>query len=286
VIRVQIRYKELAPGLHGKAELRRGRTVVYLVPGLTDAQRKAALRRLRQEAGRGCGPQLPLPQLAVALAADRIRAASRNTTAVVRLHPAGSIVPTMMIGCLTVLFVLTSVSVRIMHRPVAAGQGGVSATSGSGTGTGPRAVSRMAGSHPANPEYGKPGGSGGVGGYGGAASNLLRNASARSSRSGAGETGPGSGSRAGSGSGASSDSEPGSGSGAGPSSGSSASVSVNVPVISSASAIAGPFQSPSPSPFQSPFQSPSPSPSSGGSSGSGGVSVCVTFGPFGGCAGL
>jgi hypothetical protein len=282
VIRVQIRYKELAPGLHGKAELRRGRTVVYLVPGLTDAQRKAALRRLRQEACRGCGPQLPLPQLAVAFAADRIRAAYRNTVAVVRLHPAGSILPTMMICCLMVLFVLTSVSVRIMHRPAAVGQGGVSATRGADTGLGPRAVSRMASSHPANSRYGKPGRSGSAGGARGAAGDLSRNALASSSGSGTGATGLGSGSAAepgssaGPGSGASQDPGPESGSAAGPDlgpgPGSGTSLSVNVSANNPALASTGP--------------SPSPSPSSGVSSGSGGVSVCASIGPFGGCVGL
>jgi hypothetical protein len=40
---------------------------VYLVPGLTTWQRRAVIRRLRQEASRGFGPPLPLPQLALAL---------------------------------------------------------------------------------------------------------------------------------------------------------------------------------------------------------------------------
>lgn len=109
---IRIRYQDLAPGLHGKAERHGRRTTIFLVPGLTPAQRKAALRRLRQEARRECGPRLPVPQLVVALVADRFRVALRSTVAVIRLHPAGSILPMAAIGCLMVLFVMASVSVR------------------------------------------------------------------------------------------------------------------------------------------------------------------------------
>jgi hypothetical protein len=105
---IHVRYKELSPGLHGKAELSRRGTTVYLLPGLTGRQRKAALRRLRQEASRGFGPELPRPDLAVALAADRFRVGVRNTAAVVRQHPAGSLLPTAFLAALMTLFVLTS----------------------------------------------------------------------------------------------------------------------------------------------------------------------------------
>lgn len=105
---IHVRYKELSPGLHGKAE-RSGRgTTVYLLPGLTGGQRKAALRRLRQEASRGLCPELRRPDLAVALAADRFRVGVRNTAAVVRLHPAGSLLPTALAAALMALFVLAS----------------------------------------------------------------------------------------------------------------------------------------------------------------------------------
>lgn len=105
---IRVRYKELSPGLHGKTE-RSGRGItVYLLPGLTVGQRKAALRRLRQEASRGFGPELRRPDLAVALAADRFRVSVRNTAAVVRLHPAGSLLPTAFAAALMALFVLAS----------------------------------------------------------------------------------------------------------------------------------------------------------------------------------
>ena len=81
---IRIRYKDLSSGLHGGAERSARRTIVYLLPGLTGGQRKAALRRLRQEASRGCGPELPLPQLMAALGADKTRRTLRIATGVVR----------------------------------------------------------------------------------------------------------------------------------------------------------------------------------------------------------
>jgi hypothetical protein len=113
---IRIRYKELSAGLHGKAERSARRTTVYLLPGLTGRQRRAALRRLRQEASRDCGPPLPLPQLMVAIGVDRTREAVRAAAAVIRLHPAAIVLPTIVTGTLMALFVLGSV--RIVHLPV------------------------------------------------------------------------------------------------------------------------------------------------------------------------
>jgi hypothetical protein len=75
---IRIRYRHLSPGLHAMAEVTGRDTVIYLMPGLTAAQRNAALRRLRREARMGRGPALPGAHLAAALAADRARAALRN----------------------------------------------------------------------------------------------------------------------------------------------------------------------------------------------------------------
>lgn len=106
--------------MHGKAERSARRTTVYLLPGLTGPQRGAALRRLRQEASRGCGPALPAPQLMVALGMDRARGAVRGTTAVIRLHPVATLVPATATVALMTLFVLGSV--RIVHLPGSAAQ--------------------------------------------------------------------------------------------------------------------------------------------------------------------
>jgi hypothetical protein len=122
---IRVRYKDLSPGLHGKAE-RSGRgTTVYLLPGLTVGQRKAALRRLRQEASRGFGPELRRPDLAVALAADRFRIGVRHTAAVVRLHPAGSLLPTALAAALMALFVLAPISFRMVSFPQSAPPSGL-----------------------------------------------------------------------------------------------------------------------------------------------------------------
>ncbi len=111
---IRIRYKDFSAGthdatwLHGRAERCPRGVIVYLVPGLTACQRRAVLRRLRQEASRGFGPPLPLPQLAVALGLDRLRTAARVAGALIRLHPAVTLVPGAFAAALVALFVLAS----------------------------------------------------------------------------------------------------------------------------------------------------------------------------------
>jgi hypothetical protein len=83
------------------------------------------LRRLRQEASRGFGPELRRPDLAVALAADRFRVGVRNTAAVVRVHPAGSLLPTAFAAALMALFVLIPVSARIASLSQSGPAGGL-----------------------------------------------------------------------------------------------------------------------------------------------------------------
>jgi hypothetical protein len=108
------RYKDFsagthdATGLHGRAERGPHGVTVYLVPGLTACQRRAVIRRLRQEASRYVGPALPLPQLAVALGLDRVRSAARVTGAIVRLHPAVTLLPSALAAVLMTLFVIGS----------------------------------------------------------------------------------------------------------------------------------------------------------------------------------
>jgi hypothetical protein len=109
-----IRYKDFsagthdATGLHGRAERGPHGVIVYLVPGLTACQRRAVIRRLRQEASRYVGPALPLPQLTVALGLDRVRSAARVTGAIIRLHPAVTLVPSALVAVLMTLFVIAS----------------------------------------------------------------------------------------------------------------------------------------------------------------------------------
>jgi hypothetical protein len=116
---ITIRYRdpnELSPGLHAAAERHGRSTTVYLLPGLSAAQRRAALRRLRISAGRGYDPRLPTPQLALALAVDRVRTTIGRAGAVFRSHPAGSTVPVMVVSAGAIAFLaLSAVSIRVIH---------------------------------------------------------------------------------------------------------------------------------------------------------------------------
>jgi hypothetical protein len=146
---IKIRYRdpnELSPGLHAAAERHGRNTTVYLLPGLSAAQRRSALRRLKISAGRGYDPRLPAGQLAVALLADRIRTSVGRAGAVFRSHPAGSTVPVMVVSAGAIAFLaLSAVSIRVIHNtPPGAGTGyaGAAGPAGSvtaGPGPGPSA---------------------------------------------------------------------------------------------------------------------------------------------------
>ena len=131
---IRIRYRdsnELSPGLHAAAERHGRTTTVYLLSGLTAAERESALRRLRLSARMGHCPRLPAVQLALALLADRVRTAICRAGAVFRLHPAGSTVPVMVLSGGAIAFLLFStVSIRVLPTPR-------TATQSSGAGTSP-----------------------------------------------------------------------------------------------------------------------------------------------------
>jgi hypothetical protein len=82
--------------------------MIYLQPGLTGAQRAAAVRRLRQEARMGCGPSLPCARLALACAADWIRCGARQLAAIVRLHPVGTLLPVLLLTAMAGLLLQAS----------------------------------------------------------------------------------------------------------------------------------------------------------------------------------
>ncbi len=123
---IRIRYRaanELAPGLHAAAERHGRNTTVYLLSGLTTAERRAALRRLRISARVGRNPRLPAAQLRLALLADRIRTSLGWAGAVFRSHPAGSTVPVMVISAGAIAFLaLSAVSIQVIHTPRTSGQ--------------------------------------------------------------------------------------------------------------------------------------------------------------------
>jgi hypothetical protein len=126
---IRVRYQDISSGSHhgsglyGTAKRCPQGVTIYLLPGLTGWQRKAVIRRLRQEASRGCGPELPLPGLAVALAADRVREAVKLTAAAVRLHPATTLLPTGLVAIGMMMLVLASAGIR-PELAAAAGRAG------------------------------------------------------------------------------------------------------------------------------------------------------------------
>jgi hypothetical protein len=111
---IKIRYSDLSAGLHASAKSEGKHTVIYLVPGLSSADRRSAIDRLRASARFGHGPQLPAIPLALALIADRITVTVRNATAAARLHPAGLAIPVIALVVGSVAYaLLVTVSLRI-----------------------------------------------------------------------------------------------------------------------------------------------------------------------------
>ncbi len=106
---VKIRYSELPAGLHVAAAADRDCTVVYLQPGLTSAQRRAALIRVRSSARIGQGPTLPRPAMARAIAADRVRTNARIGAAAARRHPMLFLPPVIILLVSAVAFVFMSI---------------------------------------------------------------------------------------------------------------------------------------------------------------------------------
>ena len=137
---IRVRYRdsnELSPGLHAAAERHGRTTTVYLLSGLTKPQRRSALRRLRLSARMGHCPGLPAGRLALALFADRIRTGTGQAGAVLRLHPAGSTLPVMVLSGGAIAFLLFStVSIRVLPTtpasPEAASSPDPAASAGAG----------------------------------------------------------------------------------------------------------------------------------------------------------
>jgi hypothetical protein len=136
---IRIRYKEFSAGthnitgLHGVARRGARGVTVYLVPGLNVRERRAVLRRLRQEASRGFGPPLPLLALVLALCADRVRTTSGTTAALIRLHPAVTLLPGAFVAAVMTLFVLASAGRPVDFIPGPQG-GGLALSQAGGVG--------------------------------------------------------------------------------------------------------------------------------------------------------
>ena len=152
---IRVRRRDFASGSHKVAGLQglaervpRGVTI-YLLPGLNSRQRRAVIRRLRQEASRGCGPELPLAQLLFALLLDRVRGALGLAVAAVRLHPGTTLLPAAFVATVMTLFVVVSAGVAPVPagRPALAAQSDTAprSTVHSGGGTGAPAGAMEAG---------------------------------------------------------------------------------------------------------------------------------------------
>jgi hypothetical protein len=134
---IRICYKDFSAGthhmagLHGRVEHCTRGVTIYLLPGLTSWQRRAVIRRLRQDASRGFGPPLPRLQLAIALGCDRLRSAAVLVWAIVRLHPAVTLVPSAIVVVMATLFVVASAGQPGIAPGMRGGLAGTAAVSGS-----------------------------------------------------------------------------------------------------------------------------------------------------------
>ena len=115
---IKIRYSDLPQGRHAHVHRAGRRSVIYLLPGLSPAQRRDALGRLVRTSRQGYGPRLRAPGVRFAVARDVAKTTVRNALAAVRCHPAGSTALAAVIatGVICYAFFVT-VTVRFAPHP-------------------------------------------------------------------------------------------------------------------------------------------------------------------------
>ena len=115
---IKIRYSDLPQGRHAHVHTAGRRPVIYLLPGLSPAQRRDALGRLIRTSRQGYGPRLRAPGVRFAVARDVTKTTARNALAAVRCHPAGSTALAALIaaGVICYAFFVT-VTVRFTPHP-------------------------------------------------------------------------------------------------------------------------------------------------------------------------
>ncbi|MGH3068538.1 MAG: hypothetical protein ACRDMI_08125 [Streptosporangiaceae bacterium] len=115
---IKIRYADLPQGRHAHVHTAGRRPVIYLLPGLSPAQRRDALRRLIRTSRQGYGPRLRAPGVRFAVARDVTKTTARNGLAAVRFHPAGStaLAAFIVAGVICYAFFVT-VTVRFTPHP-------------------------------------------------------------------------------------------------------------------------------------------------------------------------
>ena len=115
---IKIRYADLPQGLHADVRTCGRRPVIYLLPGLSPAQRRVALRRLIRTSRQGHGPRLRATGVAFAVARDVAKSTARTGVAAVRCHPAGSAVLAAFVTTAVVCYALfVTVTVRFSPPP-------------------------------------------------------------------------------------------------------------------------------------------------------------------------
>jgi hypothetical protein len=118
---IKIRYSDLPAGLHVRTVVEGRHTILYLLPGLSAAARRAAIHRARSNARVGYGPRLPAAGVAFAVITDQFRTTLRNGLAAARLHPALAVPAAIVVLSVAVTYLLfASVSIQL---PAAAGPG-------------------------------------------------------------------------------------------------------------------------------------------------------------------
>jgi hypothetical protein len=118
---VKIRYSELPSGLHVSSSGQGRRAIIYLKPGLTPAERRAALIRVRSSGRMGHGPALPPLSMALAIGVDRVLTIARNGAAAMRRHPVLLLPPLILVVSTGIVFILMSFVTLVPHLSQAAG---------------------------------------------------------------------------------------------------------------------------------------------------------------------
>jgi hypothetical protein len=118
---IKIRYAELPAGLHVRTEAHGQSTIIYLLPGLSPAERRAALLRARRGADLGYGPPLPVAGVAAAGIRDRIRHTLRNGVLAFRAHPLLLVPPLVIVASATLVYIMMSAVTFTIRPPQASG---------------------------------------------------------------------------------------------------------------------------------------------------------------------
>lgn len=162
---IKIRYSDLPAGLHVSVAAHDHSTIIYLRPGLTLAQRRAALLRARRTASMGYGPSLPAWGVTIAVVLDRIKLTSRNGAVAFWSHPL-LLLPAVAVMIASAVLVMTAAVTFTIRHP----QGGQVGTpfgldqpdlgqpaptsdqgNGSGSGYGPAGSTAPAAQHSTSP---------------------------------------------------------------------------------------------------------------------------------------